>query len=67
MEEKVDVVGEILVNSLKEGSKYECILSVGRGVLINVDISVLVLKYFSAAEISPKESVNILRNQREEF
>ena len=54
MEEKVDVVGEILVNSLKEGSKYECILSVGRGVLINVDISVLVLKYFCGAEIVPK-------------
>ena len=40
-------------------------LSTGRGVLVNFDITMLVLRHFHVGEmVQPKESVNILRNQR---
>lgn len=50
----------------QELDKHSIILATNRGVVINIDITHFIFKYFKANRISlPKESVNILRNQRE--
>ena len=50
-------------------SKKHVILATNKGIIINLDITALLAIHFTAAPTptAKKESVNILRNQREDF
>ena len=61
-------MAELLVNSTDNDAKYELIVAGNKGLLVNLDITTLITSHFNTAQAIPvKESVNILRNQREEY
>ena len=63
LDESIVIAIRVIHN--EELDKYSIILATNRGVVINIDITHTILKYFKVNRVSPpKESVNILRNQR---
>lgn len=62
------VVSAIRIIHNEQLGKYYLILTTNKGIIINLDITQLILKHYNITAIVPaKESVNILRNQREDY
>ena len=62
------VVSAIRIIHNEQHGIYYLILTTNKGIIINLDITHLILKHYNITAVLPaKESVNILRNQREDY
>ena len=58
---------DMVLSFSQETNRHECLVTTMSGEMFNFDITNIINQHFTMGEQVVKESVNILRNQREEF